>query len=271
MKLSISNIAWNSNEDEEIIVLLNRLGIRGLEIAPTKFWERPLDCETSELLQFKQYWEQRNIHLIAMQSLLFGQHGLALFSDIESRNKLKDYIIGIMGLAGKIGVKALVFGSPKNRLSNGISKNEQMNIAIPFFAELGEVAVTENVTLCIEPNPSQYGCDFITNSEEGLQLVREVSHPGFQLHLDAGALALNNENISSAIEKSMPCLSHFHISEPYLNKVGNKESVSTHREIAKVLKETGYRNWVSIEMKNGDNPNVANVEQALIYASEIYA
>ncbi|MFK4472294.1 sugar phosphate isomerase/epimerase [Paenibacillus sp. RC73] len=271
MKLSISNIAWNSNEDEEIIVLLNKLGIRGIEIAPTKFWERPLDCQTSELLQFKQYWEQRNIHLIAMQSLLFGQHELTLFSEADSRNKLKEYVVGIMRLAGKIGVKALVFGSPKNRLSNGLSKNEQLNIAIPFFSELAEAAVIENVTLCIEPNPPQYGCDFITNSDEGIQLVQEVNHVGFQLHLDAGALILNNENISSAIEKSMPYLSHFHISEPYLNKVSGKESVSSHRKIAEALKENEYRNWVSIEMKNGDNPNVANVEQALIYASEIYA
>ncbi|KAF6578927.1 sugar phosphate isomerase/epimerase [Paenibacillus sp. EKM212P] len=270
MKLSISNIAWNSNENEEIIVLLNKLGIRGIEIAPTKIWDRPLDSEPNELLQFKQYWEQRDIHLIAMQSLLFGQHGLALFSDVESRNKLKEYVMGIMGLAGKIGVKALVFGSPKNRLSNGLSKNEQLDIAIPFFTELAESAVTENVTLCIEPNPSQYGCDFITNSEEGLQLVREVNHPGFQLHLDAGTLTLNNENISSAIENSMPYLSHFHISEPYLNKVGSEESLSPHREIAKTLKINEYKNWVSIEMKNGDNSNAGTVERALKYASEIY-
>ncbi|WP_420539410.1 sugar phosphate isomerase/epimerase family protein [Paenibacillus polymyxa] len=270
MKLSISNIAWNSNEDEEIIPLLNKLGICGLEIAPTKFWERPLDCVPNELLQFKQYWEQRNIQLIAMQSLLFGQHGLNLFSNVESRNKLKEYVLGIMDLAGKIGVKALVFGSPKNRLSNGLSKSEQLDIAIPFFAELAEAAVIENVTLCIEPNPPQYGCDFITNSDEGIQLVQEVNHAGFQLHLDAGALTLNNENISSAIEKSIPYLSHFHISEPYLNKVGGEGSVSPHREIAEVLKENEYKNWVSIEMKNGDNSNAGTVERALKYASEIY-
>lgn len=270
MNLSISNIAWNIEEDEAIVSLLNSLGIKGIEIAPTKIWERPLDCSLIEIEKVKLDWASKGIKLVAMQSLLFGQSHLNLFSSNESRKEMIKYLSGIITLAAQLGISSLVFGSPKNRLAGSLSKREQLEIAVPFFYELGALAIKEDVTVCIEPNPRQYGCDFITNSEEGIELVREVGHPGFRLHLDAGALVLNDEDISSAIEKGLPYLNHFHISEPYLKLIGTE--ATPHTDIANALKMVDYKNWISIEMKNNlSTNNVEAVEKALLYAMEIYS
>ncbi|MOA29043.1 hypothetical protein D3C78_1500310 [compost metagenome] len=115
----------------------------------------------------------------------------------------------------------------------------------------------------------QYGCDFIINTEEAITLVREVGNPGFRLHLDAGAMAINEEDIFPTIEHSMPYLQHFHISEPYLNLVGT--GVTEHKKMAQALKSVGYEKWVSIEMKNNLLPNnVESVERAVTYALETY-
>ncbi|MOA32344.1 Xylose isomerase-like TIM barrel [compost metagenome] len=144
-----------------------------------------------------------------------------------------------------------------------------MYIAVPFFFELGSFAAQENTTLCIEANPKVYGCDFITNTEEAISLVQKVNHPGFQLHLDAGAMELNNEDVYSTIEKAMPYLKHFHISEPYLNLVGTGQT--KHKEMAGVLRTLGYKNWVSIEMKSGlSSSNIQSVEKALAFALKTY-
>ena len=44
MKLSASNIAWDSNDDELMYCKLNELGFDGLEIAPTRiFPNNPYD------------------------------------------------------------------------------------------------------------------------------------------------------------------------------------------------------------------------------------
>ncbi|RUT42882.1 sugar phosphate isomerase/epimerase [Paenibacillus anaericanus] len=270
MNLSISNIAWNVEEDNAIRLLLSGLGIQGIEIAPTKIWERPLDYTILEAEKVKTDWASKGIRLVAMQSLLFGQSHLNLFSSDESRREMITYLSGIIDLASKLGISSLVFGSPKNRIAGSLSKREQYDIAVPFFYVLGTLAAKENVTICLEPNPIQYGCDFITNSDDGIELVREVGHPGFRLHLDAGALCLNDEDIPAAIEKSMPYLNHFHISEPYLNLIGTEST--PHIEIANTLNMVGYQNWVSIEMKNNlSNNNVEAVEKALLYAMEIYS
>lgn len=269
MKLSISNIAWNTEEDQFIIPLLKNMGIHEIEIAPTKFWERPLDASVSDYERLKLDWENKGVLFIAMQSLLFGQNHFNIFSNHDVRQQMLDYLKGIITLAGKLGVQSLVFGSPKNRLAGELAETERMDIAVPFFFELGSFAAQENTTLCIEANPKGYGCDFITNTEEAISLVQKVNHPGFQLHLDAGAMELNNEDVYSTIEKAMPYLKHFHISEPYLNLVGTGQT--KHKEMAGVLKTLGYKNWVSIEMKSGlSSSNIQSVEKALAFALKTY-
>ena len=40
MKLAISNIAWETGEDEQVYALMRKYGYSGLEIAPTRFFER---------------------------------------------------------------------------------------------------------------------------------------------------------------------------------------------------------------------------------------
>lgn len=269
MRLSISNIAWDLGEDDLVIPLLKNMGISEIEIAPTKFWERPLQITDSEIDRLKREWFEKGISFVAMQSLLFGQNHFNMFSANDSRQEMIYYLSGIISLAGKLGVKSLVFGSPKNRKAGSLSYKEQMEIAIPFFDRLGNLAENAGVILCIEANPVQYGCDFITNTDEAIALVREVGNPGFRLHLDAGAMALNDEDIYLVIERSMPYLQHFHISEPYLNLVG--AGMTKHKQMAQALKTLGYDKWVSIEMKSKLLPsNVESVQTAVTYALETY-
>ncbi|WP_430111627.1 sugar phosphate isomerase/epimerase family protein [Paenibacillus sp. B1-33] len=269
MNVSISNIAWDPAEDEEIIGILKDYRVRGLEIAPTKVWDNPIDCDPYQVEQYKGYWLKENIKIIAMQSLLFGQNDLHLFREENSRQKMKNYLFRIIELAGRLGAKSLVFGSPKNRLVGDLTKVEQYNIAVPFFHSIGEYAVENNVQFCIEPNPVQYGCDFITHSSEGLELVEAVSSKGFKLHLDAAGMFLAEEDISKALEKSFPYLAHFHVSEPYLELIGS--SRVQHHCYSRTLKSLGYNNWISIEMKNNlKSSNAESVKTALQFISEIY-
>ncbi|TYA11809.1 sugar phosphate isomerase/epimerase [Paenibacillus faecis] len=269
MKLSISNIAWDSGEDDLVIPLLQEMGITEIEIAPTKFWGQPLQITDSEIDNLKREWLDKGISFVAMQSLLFGKNHFNIFTPDDSRQEMICYLSGIISLAGKLGVKSLVFGSPKNRKAGSLSYKEQMEIAIPFFDKLGTLAEKAGVILCIEANPVQYGCDFITNTDEAIRLVQEVNNPGFQLHLDAGAMALNDEDIYPVIERSMPYLQHFHISEPYLSLVGAGET--KHKHMAQALRTWGYDKWVSIEMKNNLlGNNVECIETALTYALGTY-
>ena len=269
MKLAISNIAWDPKEDESVCVLMRKYGVTGVEIAPTKIWDKPATVDRQDALDYAQSWKDRGIEISSMQALLFGRPDLVIFGDAESRQATLDYLTDIIRLGGLLGAQALVFGSPKNRLVGDLPRNEAMDIACEFFRAVGRAATENGTTFCIEPNPLDYGCDFITTSDEGRELVSAVNQPGFCLHLDAAGMTMSREDIEQQLAASVPGICHFHISEPGLKPVGNGNV--DHGTFARILAECGYDRWYSIEMAaQGGQDNVAAIEASLGIVSHHY-
>lgn len=269
MELSISNLTWEVNEDEAVKDILISLNVNNIEIALTKIWSNPLDAKEAEIKKYREYWDANGINIVALQSLLFGRPDLEMFSDTTKRQEMLEYLSKIIELGAGLGAKAFVFGSPKNRLVGELNYSKAMEIAIEFFYKLGEKAHMHNTVFCIEPNPKVYNCDFITTTEEGINLVKEVNHPGFGLHLDAAGMTLSNENIEESIERSASYLTHFHISEPQLNMVQNGQV--DHKTFSRLLKEINYANYISIEMKPGlINSNTETVKKSLEFVLREY-
>ncbi|MGO4546886.1 sugar phosphate isomerase/epimerase family protein [Paenibacillus sp. 2TAB23] len=267
MKLAISNIAWESHENDQIIPLLKRFGVSGIEIAPTKHWEEPAVASDYSIENYKTFWISRGLTPIAMQSLLFNKGHLSIFGDTQQETM--HYLISILRLASKLGIKAVVFGSPKNRLIGTSNREMRHGEAIDFFREIGEQSIQLGVQLCIEPNPVKYGCDFITTSLEGLEFVKAVNSDGVKLHLDTSTLLLNEEDPKIILPECLPYTGHFHISDPFLNIPGNYNL--GHEAIAGVLHDCDYQEWVSIEMKNGIlKDNNEALLQALEYVRKNY-
>ncbi|MGO4693585.1 sugar phosphate isomerase/epimerase family protein [Paenibacillus sp. 2TAB26] len=267
MKLAISNIAWDSHENDKMIPLLKKFGVKGIEIAPTKHWDEPATAKETEIANYKEFWVNQGFTPIAMQSLLFNKNQLSIFGDVKKETM--NYLVSILTLASKLGIKAVVFGSPKNRLIGGSDREERYGEAIDFFRLLGERATQLGVHLCIEPNPVKYGCDFITTTLEGLDFVKNVKSDGVKLHLDTGTMLLNEEKPELLIPECLPYSGHFHISDPFLNIPGSYNQ--GHEAIAEVLHDYNYQGWVSIEMKNGIlRDNSEALLQALEYVNRHY-
>lgn len=270
MKLAISNIAWHPNEENTVARIMQDMNIRGVEIAPTNVWDSPLTANDADIKDYRRFWESQGIQIVAMQALLFGRADLTIFGSIENRRKTFDYLSQMIQLGGKLGAKVLVFGSPKNRKVGNLSQGEIEHIAVPFFRDLGQVAIENGSIFCIEPNPTIYGCDFITTSGQGLELVRKVSSQGFGLHLDAAAMTLSQEPIESAIEASFAWLQHFHISEPQLARIGTGDVA--HSAFARILDRLHYKNWGSIEMKTQSTDScIESVVRALRQSLDYYS
>jgi len=262
MKLAISNIAWDPDEDEAVHALMQEYGVTGVEIAPTKIWETPAQVDRQDALDYAGTWKERGIEISSMQALLFGRPDLTIFGSAETRRSTLDYLKDIIRLGALLGAKALVFGSPKNRLVGGMPRAEAEEIACEFFHEIGVTAADYGTAFCIEPNPEDYGCDFVTTSRQGRELVSAVNHPGFCLHLDAAGMTMSHEDIGRELTDSVPGICHFHISEPGLKPVGTG-SVD-HAMFARVLKERGYDRWYSIEMAAQDGKdNLSVIDKSL--------
>ena len=246
MRLAISNIAWPTGADDAVAPSLHANGVEGVELAMTKIWAEPLAASEREVRAYRERWEKRGVRVAAVQALLFGKPHLTLFESESTRQKMLDYLAGIIERADWLGASALVFGSPKNRSRGKRGHKEAWDIAVPFFRELGRIAHQHGVCFCIEPNPKDYGCDFVNTVTVGIELVDAVAEEGFRLHLDTGGMALARDPPEASIAASGRLIRHFHVSEPFLDEIGS--GVARHEECAMALRSMEYSGWVSIEM-----------------------
>lgn len=256
----MSNIAWSRADDAAVAAMMRDAGVTGVEIAPTALWDDPTHVAPATLRETRDWWTSHGISIVALQALLFGHPELTIFEGAEPRRATLDYLTAMMDVAAALGAGPMVFGSPKNRARGAMSLLDANAIAAEFFREAGERARERGVTLCIEPNPTAYACDFVNTSTEGLALVNAVGESGFGLHLDAGTLAINAEPIADSIAASMPALRHFHASEPSLAPLGT--GGSDHDACAAALRASGYTGWVSMEMRTPTD-GLAGVARAM--------
>lgn len=245
LRLAVSNIAWDPSEDDEIAAVLRREGASGVEIAPTKWRDKPLDATAAEIARYRQTWEDRGLRIVSLQALLFGRPDLELFG--ATRIELRDYLLRVIELGAGLGAHALVFGSPKNRLRGSLSPSDAMASATDFFREIGEFAAEHGVTIAIEANPPAYGCDFIMRTGESVELCRAIDSIGIGVNADLGGMTMSGDEPRPVIESARGCIAHFHASEPNLAELS---ATSNHAAAAAALVAIGYKGWVSVEMRS---------------------
>ena len=225
MNLSISNIAWESRYDSEVASLLYNKGIRYVDIAPTKYIKDFSKIDFKNLERIKKFWSDYGISIYGIQSLFFGTKSLNLFSNFFVREKMLKHLECVCQVSKTLNAKRLVFGSPVNRNISSANGHNIEEIYTDFFRSLSEIAYKYELTVCLEPNPAIYNCNFMTDSRETSLVVKKVNRDNIRMQLDTGSIIINNENPSDICKKYKHIISHIHISAPNLNPLDIDDSL----------------------------------------------
>ena len=261
MKLSISNIAWIKEQDEQVYSRMREYGYSALEIAPTRiFPEAPYDHLEEASSWAKQLKEEEGFDVSSMQSIWYGRQE-NIFRSKEDRDTLIEYTKKAVDFAAAVGCKNLVFGCPKNRT---YTEGDDLKDAISFFKVIAEYALEKGTVIAMEANPPIYNTNYINDTASALKLIQEVDSEAFLLNLDMGTMIENKEGIS-ILKGNVRYINHVHISEPYLKAI---EKRGLHKELFKVLQEEDYSNYISIEM--GRQEDLSVIEKTLAYVREIF-
>lgn len=269
MRISVSGIAWDPAEDDAVAGLLQRHGVDAVDIAPGKYFPHPGAATSRDVQAVKRAWQDRGIELTGMQALLFGTTGLNLFGTNSARAAMLAHLQGLCRIAGGLEARHLVFGSPKNRDRRGLDEAAAIDIAIGFFRALGDAAAAEGVDVCLEPNPSSYGCNFMTTGEETAAVVAAVGHPAIRMQLDTGAVTMNGEDVELLLSRHAHLVGHVHASEPHLVPLGDggTDHVAMNGALARHLP----RAVVCIEMvATTAEPHLRSIDRALGVAISSY-
>lgn len=269
MRLSISNIAWDVEEDPAVADLLRELGIDAIDIAPGKYFSRPANATDVEIEAVRRAWEDRGISIVGMQALLFGTDGLNLFGPASVQEAMLAHLAAVCRIGAGLGATRLVFGSPRNRDRSGLDDDKALARAIDFFRRLGDIAASRGVVICLEPNPPRYGANFMTCLAETAHVVREVGHPAIRLQFDTGALTLAAESAEDELAKHAELVCHVHASEPDLLPLG--DGGTDHRTLGRELSRYLADRVVTVEMlATRDEPHLASIRRALETALDAY-
>lgn len=264
MRLAVSNIAWDADDDEAVAAVLRDAGIDAVEIAPPKAFPDPATADVDDARRYRARWESLGMSVLSTQALLFGRPELLLFGDDAQREAFTAHLEHVLVLGAELGARAQVFGSPKNRRRGDLPADRAFDVACEVFGRLGEHAQRHGTALCLEANPPQYGADFMTSAHDAAAVVAAVDSPGLRLHLDTACMQLAGDDLRACAEQYAELVAHVHLSEPDLGPVGAPNPA--HRELLAALRGAGYDGGVSVEMRATQTP-VESVRTAAGYAA----
>jgi sugar phosphate isomerase/epimerase len=267
MRLAISNLAWPTDQDAAVFSRLERLGVSGVEVAPTRLG--PWDSLPASLLTaYRARLEAAGLVVSSLQAVLFGQPALQLLGEGTAFDGMVEHWRHVADIGATLGAGVLVFGAPRNRLRGGMDPDVAWARARDRFQLLGDVTFPAGLTIGIEPVPSVYGGDFLTTWSDVLRMVQDVGHPGVRVHLDTGCVALGGGVIEVAIKESMELLAHFHAAQPRLGDF--QDPLPGHAAAAAALRAEGYDHWLSIEMLEQSVDPAGAAEHAIRTVRGIY-
>ncbi|MDR2612831.1 MAG: sugar phosphate isomerase/epimerase [Deltaproteobacteria bacterium] len=247
MRLSISNIAWAAEHDEEMYGYLEARGFAGLEIAPTRvFPDRPYERLGEARAFAERLYRGHGLRVCSMQSLWYGRTE-NLFGPPAEFAALLEHTRRAVDFAAAVGCGNLVFGSPRNRnVPEGAP--DPAGTALRFFREAAEYAAGKGAVIAMEANPPVYGTNFINTTAEAFAFARAVGSEGLRVNLDLGTMIHNGEPVSLP-EENIGLVSHVHLSEPNLAPL---ERRGLHRQIL----DLPFGGYFSIEIGNRGDPGL---------------
>ena len=244
-KAAVSNLALVGDEFESALDYVASLGAEGIEIAPTVLWPG-WGRSPSAAREAREKVEARSLGVASLQSILYGRSDLNLFGTADVRARLEAHLMDVGELAVELEAPIIVFGSPENRRRDGLGLDEAIDTAASFFRRIGERLSRLGVVLTMEPNPSQYGADFLTDLPSAASFVRLVGSSGIRLQLDTSEIILNGLDPAEEIPPNLDIIGHVHVSEPHLQ--GFDPPSIVHEGVAEALDGRWFK-WVSLEMR----------------------
>ena len=269
MRVSISNIAWDKSDDENISFILKKHNIDAIDIAPGKYFADFSTTTNNDISIVRNWWAERGIEIIGMQSLLYGTKGLNIFDTPIVQQHMLNHLSDVCRIGNVLNAQRLVFGSPRNRDRSGLADGKAFDIAINFFKRLASIAQQHCVLICLEPNPECYGANFMTTTEETAEIVCGVNNPALKMQFDTGAIFMNGESPYDICSKFSHLIGHVHLSDPQLVPLGS--SLHKHEESAAALKKYLPEVPVTIEMlTNSVEDVISTLESSIKFITACY-
>lgn len=164
--------------------------------------------------------------------------------------KIEAYLDKALGIAAQLGVKVIVFGSPKSKnVPEGYPMDKAWSQLVELLRHIDSLVRTKGITVVIEPL-NKMESNIINTAAEALQLVKAVDRENIKLLVDYYHLVMEKED-PEIMSDAGSYIKHIHLANP-AGRVYPSKAEDGYIHFINLLKRIGYEERISIEAYSKD-------------------
>ncbi len=242
---SMAELSW-----AEQCRIISNAGYKGVEVAAfTLVKEGVEEISRDERSQIVSVMKDTGIECVGLHWLLAAPpKGLHFTTpDTAVREKTTAYFDKLIDFCGDLGGPYMIFGSPKQRSTVGISVEEAKKYFAESLAKVADHAQQRGVKILIEHLPGSV-TDVVNTLAEALELSEQVNHPAIQIMFDFHNTDDETEPFDVLLKKYYKHIHHVHIQEMDGKHLGTGTAVNDYVKALQTLKDLKYDKWISLEV-----------------------
>jgi len=242
---SMAELSW-----AEQCRIISNAGYKGVEVAAfTLVKEGVEEISRDERSQIVSVMKDAGIECVGLHWLLAPPpKGLHFTTpDTAVREKTIAYFDKLIDFCGDLGGPYMIFGSPKQRSSVGISVEEAKKYFAESLAKVADHAQQRGVKILLEHLPGS-ATDVVNTLAEALELAKQVNHPAIQIMFDFHNTNDETEPFDVLLKKYHKHIHHVHIQEMDGKHMGTGTAVNDFVKALQTLKDLKYDKWISLEV-----------------------
>ncbi|NJN15235.1 MAG: TIM barrel protein [Oscillochloris sp.] len=200
-----------------------------------------------------EFWDRKgkdmNITLALKMALrlevaAISAHSASLVDPAQRQHVLGE-ITRAAGLAFDLACTNLIVTS--GPALPGVPRDEQRWHLVDVLKEAAQIAADVDATLVLEPlNRIDHPDVYLSSSDEGFDIVREVNNPNVKLLFDCYHQQISEGNLTQRIIANLDLIGHIHVADvPGRHEPGTGEINYEH--IFGILREQKYQGFVGLE------------------------
>ncbi len=242
---SMAELSW-----AEQCRIVSDAGYQGIEIAAFTLVEEGVqEINPAKRKEMVSVMKNAGLECVGLHWLLAPPpKGLHFTTpDAGVRRKTVAYLDTLIDFCGDLGGPYMIFGSPKQRDTKGVSVEQAKNYFADGLAAVADHAQQRGIKILVEPLGKRT-TDVVNTMAEASQLTEQVNHRAIQMMFDFNNTVDETEPFDVLLRKYHKNIHHVHVQEMGGKHLGTGNAVNDYVKAFQVLKDLRYNNWISLEV-----------------------
>lgn len=242
---SMAELSW-----VEQCQIVSNAGYRGIEIAAfTLVKEGVREISPAKRKVMVSVMKHTGLECAGLHWLLAPPpKGLHITTpDPAVRKKTVAYLNELIDFCADLGGSRMIFGSPKQRNTMGISIEEARKHFAEGLAAVADHAERRGIKILIEALGKK-ATDVVNTLAEASELAKQVDHPAVEIMFDFNNTTEETEPFDVLLRQYYRHIHHVHVQEQGGKHLGTGNAVNDYVKAFQTLKDLGYQEWISLEV-----------------------